>query len=302
MVSPWLPTPSRFARAPPIPSPPRPFGPVLRGADPWGRGGGRRNLFPWGEIWPIVIMIKLIKINIAPLLRGPGLLLHSLRGGAPFQRGGVGFHHNPPQMGWILRVQSGRGFPPGLASSKWGWPRGVEGNPIQRRGWWEGLERGPFNWCPLWYCIGNSPSMERVIILSPATSAYRGGSVSGGNLSTNPSGQGWLLRSNPLPGGYFGESQPKEEVRGRLINGERIIKGAKVGYNMETLPFSVNSFNMNPIVRICRVIGGLSIVIWLGYYKKLDYPFNYLIFLLASIQFIYMFIILTIKVGVPTYN
>lgn len=172
----------------------------------------------------------------------------------------------------------------------------MEGNPIQRRGWWEGLERRHLNWCPLWYSIGNSPSMERVIILSPATSAYRGGSVSGGNLSTNPSGQGWLLRSNPLPGGYFGESQPKEEVRGRLINGERIIKGAKVGYNMETLPSSVNTFNMNPIVRICRVIGGLSIVIWLGYYKKLDNPFNYIIFLLASIQFIYMFIILTIKV------
>lgn len=57
---------------------------------------------------------------------------------------------------------------------------------------------------------------------------------------------------------------------------------------------------MNPIVRICRVIGGLSIVIWLGFYKgggdKSTLERADVIFLLASIQFIYMIVIITIKV------
>ena len=62
------------------------------------------------------------------------------------------------------------------------------------------------------------------------------------------------------------------EVRQKSGYLKRVIKGAKVGYNLETLPSSVNSFHMNPIVRVCRVIGGLSIVIWLGFYKEINMP------------------------------
>ena len=48
---------------------------------------------------------------------------------------------------------------------------------------------------------------------------------------------------------------------------ERILIGLKLGWNLPSLPLSVSNFHNYPLVRIFRVIGGVSIVLFLS-------PFN----------------------------
>ena len=78
---------------------------------------------------------------------------------------------------------------------------------------------------------------------------------------------------------------------------QRIINGIKLGWNIPLLPPKVISFHNYPLVRVFRVIGGLSVLtVLLKKHLLLFLPLQYLILLLASVQIIYIVIISIIKV------
>lgn len=78
---------------------------------------------------------------------------------------------------------------------------------------------------------------------------------------------------------------------------QRIITGIKLGWNTPLLPPKRISFNNYPLVRIFRVIGGLSVVtVLLKNHLLLYLPLQYLILLLAFVQITYIVILSMIKV------
>jgi len=76
----------------------------------------------------------------------------------------------------------------------------------------------------------------------------------------------------------------------------RIWKGLKIAWMLPSLPESVNKFHNNPITRIFRVIGGISIILfltspnWIG-----NSYFYWIIFILAMLHFLYIASINIIK-------
>lgn len=80
---------------------------------------------------------------------------------------------------------------------------------------------------------------------------------------------------------------------------QRFWKGFMMGWNMPTLPDNVLAFHNHPLVRILRVIGGLSIIIWLWTKDTHSYAILFLPF--AMLQFLYMSIISIIKLKHKIY-
>jgi len=78
---------------------------------------------------------------------------------------------------------------------------------------------------------------------------------------------------------------------------QRIIAGIKLGWNTPLLPPKVISFHNYPLVRVFRVIGGLSVLtVLLKKHLLLFLPVQYLVLFLASIQILYIVIISLIKI------
>jgi len=77
---------------------------------------------------------------------------------------------------------------------------------------------------------------------------------------------------------------------------QRFFHGVKLGIKLSLLPKSVENFHNNPLVRIFRVIGGISILlflyspIWLG-----NLNLYWIIFMLAMSHLLYIIIISIIK-------
>ncbi len=84
----------------------------------------------------------------------------------------------------------------------------------------------------------------------------------------------------------------------------RIWHGLKLAWNLPSLPNSVYKFHNYPLVRILRVKGGVSIVLFLSPYSSgwlENYLLYWIIFSLAMLQFVYIFIISIIKIFYIVY-
>ena len=77
---------------------------------------------------------------------------------------------------------------------------------------------------------------------------------------------------------------------------QRLLIGAKLGWNTPTLPENVIKFQTNPLIRILRVLGGISTIYLLSNKASLFSIFIlYLAFFFAFLFFIYHMIILIIR-------
>jgi general stress protein YciG len=86
-----------------------------------------------------------------------------------------------------------------------------------------------------------------------------------------------------------------------MKNLNSIWLGLKKGYKIETLPKNVRTFLELPLVRIFRVIGGICVLIYLlnkngTVTLNLPYNLNMIIYIIALIQFILIFIISVWKI------
>ena len=83
---------------------------------------------------------------------------------------------------------------------------------------------------------------------------------------------------------------------------QSLINGVKVAWNLPSLPVSVNSFHNYPLVRIFRVIGGISIILFLSSPNWIGDSYLYwIIFTLAMLHFTYILIISIIKICYIVY-
>lgn len=77
---------------------------------------------------------------------------------------------------------------------------------------------------------------------------------------------------------------------------KRLVTGLKQGWNAQVMPNKVVSLHNNILVRIFRVIGGISIVTVLSKnHLLLIFPLNYIILLIALLHFSYITVISIIK-------
>lgn len=78
--------------------------------------------------------------------------------------------------------------------------------------------------------------------------------------------------------------------------------GVKFAFKLPSLPESVNTFHNYPLTRILRVLGGISIVLFLYSPGWTANPFIYwIIFIFAMSQFLYILIISVIKIWYIIY-
>jgi hypothetical protein len=83
---------------------------------------------------------------------------------------------------------------------------------------------------------------------------------------------------------------------------QRFIYGLKLAWNLPSLPTSVDKFHNYPLIRIFRVIGGISILLFLSSPGWINNSYiKWIIFVLAMIQFIYIAVISFIKIGYIVY-
>ena len=66
---------------------------------------------------------------------------------------------------------------------------------------------------------------------------------------------------------------------------KRVITGIKLGWNTPTLPVNVTKFQLHPIIRVSRVLGGISILYLLSN-KGLNYP---ILLLFLALFFAFLF-------------
>ena len=77
---------------------------------------------------------------------------------------------------------------------------------------------------------------------------------------------------------------------------QRFLYGAKLGIKLPLLPKSVDKFHNYPLVRIFRVIGGISIILFLSSPQWVGNSYLYwTIFILAMLHFLYILSISSIK-------
>jgi hypothetical protein len=86
-----------------------------------------------------------------------------------------------------------------------------------------------------------------------------------------------------------------------MTNFNSIWLGLKKGYQIETLPNNVRLFLDTPLVRIFRVLGGICVLLYLlnkngTITLNLPYNLNIIIYIIALIQFIQIFIISVWKI------
>lgn len=83
---------------------------------------------------------------------------------------------------------------------------------------------------------------------------------------------------------------------------QRFIYGVKLAWNLPSLPTSVDKFHNYPLIRIFRVIGGISILLFLSSPGWINnYYIKWIIFVLAMIQFLCIAVISFIKIGYIVY-
>ena len=83
---------------------------------------------------------------------------------------------------------------------------------------------------------------------------------------------------------------------------QRFLYGIKLALNIPSLPVSVDKFHNYPLVRVFRVLGGISIILFLSSPNWIAQPLlHWTIFVLAMIHFIYIMIISIIKLGYIVY-
>lgn len=75
---------------------------------------------------------------------------------------------------------------------------------------------------------------------------------------------------------------------------QSILIGVNKAWHLPSLPSPVAVFHNHPLVRIVRVLGGVSILLVLGKFKLAQTLF-YVVFPLAAIQFTYIILINAIK-------
>lgn len=84
---------------------------------------------------------------------------------------------------------------------------------------------------------------------------------------------------------------------------QRIITGLKVGWNTPMLPDKVIAFNNYPLMRIFRVIGGITVItVLLKKHLLLWWPFQYLVLFIALLHISYFTIINLMKVFYGIYK
>ena len=77
-----------------------------------------------------------------------------------------------------------------------------------------------------------------------------------------------------------------------------LLTGAKLGWNTSTLPGDTIKFQINPLIRILRVLGGICTIFLLTYKVSLYFIFVfYIAFFFAFLFFIYHMIILTVRIN-----
>lgn len=80
---------------------------------------------------------------------------------------------------------------------------------------------------------------------------------------------------------------------------KKIINDLKIAWNIPVLPDKILIFHNNIIIRIFRVIGGISVIIWLG---KFYGDYNIIVFPLAMLHFIYIIFISFTKMVYIVYS
>lgn len=82
----------------------------------------------------------------------------------------------------------------------------------------------------------------------------------------------------------------------------RIWLGLKLAWKLPSLPISIDKFHNNPVIRIFRVVGGISIVLFLSSPPIIGKSYLYwIIFSIAMVHFIYIVVISLIKIGYIIY-
>lgn len=76
---------------------------------------------------------------------------------------------------------------------------------------------------------------------------------------------------------------------------QRFFHGVKLGIKLSLLPKSVEKFHTNPLIRIFRVLGGLSFILLIGEFIARGSLLFYIILPLAIVQLIYILVISIIK-------
>jgi len=83
---------------------------------------------------------------------------------------------------------------------------------------------------------------------------------------------------------------------------QRIWLGIKLGWKLPSLPASVEKYHNYPLTRIFRVIGGISIILFLSSPSWVGNSYFYwIVFILAMLQFLYIIVISLIKIGYIVY-
>ena len=78
---------------------------------------------------------------------------------------------------------------------------------------------------------------------------------------------------------------------------QHFVTGLKIGWNKPMLPPKIDAFNCYPVIRIFRVVGGLSVVtVLLKKHLLFFLPFKYIVLFLAITHITYIVIISLIKV------
>lgn len=73
---------------------------------------------------------------------------------------------------------------------------------------------------------------------------------------------------------------------------QRIKKGIRKGWNTPTLPHKILQLESNPIIRLLRIIGGISIGILISRrYILLPSPYLYICMFFSSILAIYLIVL-----------
>jgi hypothetical protein len=84
---------------------------------------------------------------------------------------------------------------------------------------------------------------------------------------------------------------------------QRIIIGLKIAWNLPNLPLSLEKLHNYPLTRIFRVIGGISVILFLSspsWIEKNSYLYK-VIFIIAMLHFLYIFLISIIKISYIIY-
>jgi hypothetical protein len=93
------------------------------------------------------------------------------------------------------------------------------------------------------------------------------------------------------------------ENKNKKTIGQRLWLGLKYAWNIPSLPIKIDKIHNYYLTRIFRVLGGISIVLFLSSPDWIEKNFylHWIILILALLHFLYIFIISVIKIGYIAY-